>query len=250
VVLKLILNNGTRFIEKTKDWHNSLSSRAKLFCYGGVGNAALSTLDLLSSSEGGKGALINAIHNISDVGSYATRSVVAGGGLNHEVSKRILNTVNLAAIALTGLVSVRAGLDLASGRDHVVEASSLYLSLVSSSGNFAIAGALADTDDKESVEHAHEHEHKHEHEHAHGHGSDHAGNNIAHRAAGDGHHHAKTDAWASLVAAGGLSLASLTGDSRWDSLGALAGGAYFMWHMAKHIKNDLKPDNGDTHHSH
>ena len=211
-----------RIIEKIKDWHNSLSSRAKLFCYGGVGNAALSTLDLLSSSEGGKGALINAIHNISDVGSYATRSVVAGGGLNHEVSKRILNTVNLAAIALTGLVSVRAGLDLASGRDHVVEASSLYLSLVSSSGNFAIAGALADTDDKESVEHA--------------------GNNIAHRAAGDGHHHAKTDAWASLVSATGVAFGSITGNSKFDLIGTMAGGAYFIYDMAKHMRK-----NGHSH---
>lgn len=193
-------------------------------------------MDLISNSEGGKGALINAIHNISDVVSYAIRSVVAGGGLNHEVSKRILNTVNLAAIALTGLVSVKAGLDLASGRDHVVEASSLYLSLVSSSGNFAIAGALADTDNKESVEHAHEY----------GHGSDHAGNNIAHRAAGDGHHHAKTDAWASLVATGGLSLASLTGNSRLDSLGALVGGVVFMLHMRKHM---LKQNDHD-HHGH
>lgn len=228
--------------EKLRGWHNNLSSQAKLFYYGVIGNVSLSVMDLISNSEGGKGALINAIHNISDVGSYATRSVVAGGGLNHEVSKRILNTVNLAAIALTGLVSVRAGLDLASGRDHVVEASSLYLSLVSSSGNFAIAGALADTDDKESVEHAHEHEHKHEHEHAHGHGSDHAGNNIAHRAAGDGHHHAKTDAWASLVSATGVAFGSITGNSKFDLIGTMAGGAYFIYDMAKHMRK-----NGHSH---
>ena len=229
-----------RFIEKTKDWHDKLSSRARLFYYGVVGNTALGAMDLISSSEGGKGALVNAIHNIGDVGSYATRSVVAGGGLNHEVSKRILNTVNLAAIALTGLVSVKAGLDLASGRDHAVEASSAYLSLVSSSGNFAIAGALADTDNKESVEHTHEYKHKHEY--AHGHDSEHADHHIAHRAAEDGHHHAKTDAWASLVSATGVAFGSITGNSTFDLIGTMAAGAYFIYDMAKHMRK-----NGHSH---
>lgn len=218
--------------EKLRGWHNNLSSQAKLFYYGVIGNVALSVMDLISNSEGGKGALINAIHNISDVVSYAIRSVVAGGGPNHEVSKRILNTVNLAAIALTGLVSVKAGLDLASGRDHVVEASSAYLSLVSSGGNFAIAGALADTDDKESVEHEHEH----------GHDSEHAGHHIAHRATKDGHHHAKTDAWASLIGATGVAFGSVTGNSKFDLIGTMAGGAYFIYDMAKHMRK-----NGHSH---
>jgi divalent metal cation (Fe/Co/Zn/Cd) transporter len=198
--------------ERLNSWHNNLSERFKLFYYGVLGNLSLAALDLTASIAGGDGSIVNGIHNAGDVAAYGLRALVADGERREATSKKMLLGANLLALSLTSWFTLKSGLDLVFGRNHLVEPSAAFLEVASSLGNFAIARALADNHD----------------EHGHGRRNDHP--------LKDGHHHAKTDAWASLIATGGLSLAASTGDSLLDSLGTLAGGAYFIWHMAKHMR--------------
>lgn len=193
--------------EKLRSWHNNLTEKSRLFYYGVLGNLSLAALDLTASLAGGQGSVINGLHNGGDVASYALRALVASNKLSEKTSKRLLLGANSLALSLTGWITIKSGFDFK--RQHNIEASAPWLESVSSLGNFAIAAGLNDDNNRNTE-----------------------GRN---RPVEDGHHHARTDAWASLVAAGGLSLASLTGDSRWDSLGALAGGAYFMWHISRHM---------------
>jgi hypothetical protein len=196
--------------ERIKIWHNSLSHKAKLVYYGVLGNAALSLMDGAASLGGGKGSVVNLLHNSGDVASYGLRSLVASDRLSESTSKRMLLGANMLALSLTSWLTVKSGLSLIDDQRHTVEAAASYLELSSSAGNFTIASALGGE-------------------------SDHGHDDHKDQALQDGHHHAKTDAWASLIAAGGLSLASANGDSRFDSAGALIGGLYFTLHMLKHM---------------
>ena len=62
---------------RIKTWHNNLSHRAKLFYYGVLGNTALSLMDTAASLAGGKGSVVNLLHNSGDVASYGLRFLVA-----------------------------------------------------------------------------------------------------------------------------------------------------------------------------
>ncbi len=198
--------------EKLRSWHNNLTEKSRLFYYGVLGNLSLAALDLTASLAGGQGSIVNWVHNGGDIVSYGLRALVASNKLSEKASKRLLLGANSLALSLTGWITIKSGFDLSSGRNHLVEPSAAFLEGVSSLGNFAIASGLDDDNNRNTEGHNH-------HNHA----------------IKDGHRHAKTDAWASLAATGGLSLASLTGNSRWDSLGALASGAYFMWHISRHM---------------
>lgn len=206
--------------EKLRSWHNNLTEKSRLFYYGVLGNLSLAALDLTASLAGGQGSIVNWVHNGGDIASYGLRALVASNKLSEKASKRLLLGANSLALSLTGWITIKSGFDFK--RQHNIEASAPWLESVSSLGNFAIASGL-DDDNNHNTE----------------------GHNHHNNAIKDGHRHAKTDAWAGLVAAGGLSLASLTGDSRLDSLGALAGGAYFIWHMSRHM---LKQNDHDHTH--
>jgi divalent metal cation (Fe/Co/Zn/Cd) transporter len=208
--------------EKLQPWHNKLSEKSRLLYYGVLGNLSLTVLDSAASLAGGQGSVINGLHNAGDVASYSLRTLVASNKLPEKASKNILLGANLLALGLAGLFTIKSGVDLVSGNQHLVEPSAAALEAVSSLGNFAIAGALKN--DEEEGDHTHNHTHNH--------------------ALKDGHHHAKTDAWASLIGAAGLSLATVTGDSRLDSAGAVVGGIYFARHMIKH----LRKKRGEHHH--
>lgn len=190
-----------------------------------LGNLSLTAIDTASSLMGGQGSVINGLHNGGDVAAYGVRSLVASNKLNPKASKRLLIGANLLTLSLTGWLTTKSGIDLMGSHGHIVEPGAVYLETASSLGNFAIASGLEADDD-----HGH-------------HGHDHSN-----QAVKDGHHHAKTDARASLIAVTGLSLAGATSNSKWDSAGALVGGLYFSLHMAKHIFNNFK--NSDDHHGH
>jgi divalent metal cation (Fe/Co/Zn/Cd) transporter len=200
--------------ESLRSWHGNLSHKSKLLYYGVLGNLSLTALDFAASLAGGQGSVVNGLHNAGDVVSYGLRSLVASDKLSEKASKNFLLGANLLALSSTGLFTIKSGVDLASGNQHLVEPSAAALEAVSSLGNFAIAGALKDDDGDHNHEDSNE-----DHNHA----------------IKDGHRHAKTDAWASLIGATGLTLASATGDPRLDSAGAVVGGAYFALHMIKHI---------------
>jgi hypothetical protein len=194
-LLKLSL---MKFIpERLNSWHNNLSERFKLFYYGVLGNLSLAALDLTASIAGGDGSIVNGIHNAGDVAAYGLRALVADGERREATSKKMLLGANLLALSLTSWFTLKSGLDLVFGRNHLVEPSAAFLEVASSLGNFAIARALADNHD--------------EHGHGRRNDSEHADHHIAHRAAEDGHHHAKTDAWASLIGATGVAFGSITG---------------------------------------
>lgn len=205
--------------EKLRGWHNNLTKKSRLLCYGVLGNLILTMLDLAASLAGGRGSITNGAHNGSDAFSYGLRTLVASNKLSEKASKNILLGANLLALSLTGVLTVKAGFDLR--HQHNIEASAAWLELASSLGNFTIAAGLDDDSN-----HAEGHSH---HNHA----------------IKDGHNHAEADARASVFATTGLVGACITGDSRLDSLGALVGGVVFMSHMRKHM---LKQNDHDHTH--
>lgn len=202
--------------EKVQSWHKELTEKYRLLFYGVLGNLVLTGIDTSASLAGGQGSVVNGLHNLGDAASYGLRALVASDKLSEKTSRKILLGANLLALSLTVLFTVKSGVDLAYGNDHLIETSAGVLALTSSAGNFAIASALKDAQGNENYEHRHE---------------------GRHHAMNDGHHHARTDARASLIGAGGLSLATVTGDNRFDSIGAFFGGIYFIAHMLEHMRS-------------
>ncbi len=213
--------------EKTREW----SSSAKLFWYGAIGNATLSLMDLTSYKEGGAGALVNGIHNVSDVFAYGARSLVSTLNLKEKTTQRTLTAINGLALTATALVTAKAGVDLAHSNPHIIEPQAAGLSMASSFGNFVIASGLEETDrDDDHTGHAH--------------GPDDLCPQI--KAREHGHNHASADAAASLIASSGISAAAITGNSKVDLIGTVLAGAYFIWDIGKHIWSERKEHN----HSH
>ena len=210
--------------EEIKRWHEGLSHKAKLLYYGVLGNLSLTALDVAASIMGGHGSAINGLHNAGDIAAYGLRGLATSEDIEQTTSRCLLFGANLLALSLTGWLTARSGLELLENSRHTLEPGAAYLETASSLGNFVIAAGLKEQDsDPEGCAHTQD---------------DHA--------LSDGHHHAKTDAWAGLFGATGLALAVTTGDSRLDSLGALAGGTYFLLHMLQHMRNK----NSNVHHHH
>ena len=214
----------TRF----RGWHSRLSEGAKLFYYGTLGNGVLSALDYVAHRNGGEGSAINGMHNISDVAAYGVRGAVASLGLSKTASERALRGVNATAIIVTSLVCAKNGFDLLARGSSVraPETSAALFSGGSTSGNFIIAGALEPSARSSEANHFCAKTEAHE----------------------DAHHHARIDAYAGVVATAGVGIGAATGDYRFDSFFAIAGGSYFIHHMIKHMRHrHSEKDTGQEH---
>lgn len=217
--------------KRFKGFNHNLSEGAKLFYYGTIGNAILALLDAGAHQQGGEGAVVNGIHNASDVIAYGIRAGVSEERLPAVNPEKILKSVNIMAILVTALVCAKNGINFfrPQASAHVADFGATLLSGGSSGGNFLIADALEpeefdSTDDlsyqKSSKLQAHQ----------------------------DGHHHARADAWASSIATAGVAFTAATGNYRFDSIGTIVGGGYFIYHMVEHMRHGKLDDH--KHHEH
>ncbi len=212
--------------EKLKNRHHDMSEAARLFYYGTLGNGFLAILDTAAHQHGGEGAVVNGVHNVSDVCAYGIRAAIAGKRLPAINPEKVLGAVNILAISATALVCVRSGMSIIDprGSAHAADLSATFLSSGSSGGNFIIANRLEP--ENESIN-----------------GCAHHTKNPEELAHQDGHHHATADAWASMIATSGVALTAATDNYRFDSIGTIVGGCYFIQHMINHMRQR----NGDGH---